>query len=167
MARRQRPLYEFVDPDQLEADDVQPQPQESSASAAQRSRLPGRIAAGIALLGGVALFAVGVLQLGSPLSSAGRAHNPRATRSVARSVLPAAPTRRHGSAAVRRRARREPPAHPASSRRPADPLVVTSTAMTHGGSSPVSQRAPHSLMARTPARVPAGSTAASEFGFER
>jgi hypothetical protein len=149
MARRQRPLYEFVEPDQLEADDVTLQPEEPRPSSRTRSNVPARVGAGIALLAGVALFAVGVAQLGSPLRSSGRAANPSAARSVARSVLPAAPRRGRDAATLRRRAQRHPAAKASvGHRRAAGPAGFSSRTVAHPRSALAVLRAARPVTAR-------------------
>src|SRR3954451_1945206 len=106
MARRQRTLYEFVDPDELATGEIASETREASAGAEPRRITAGRVAAALALLVGVVLFAVGVWKLRSPLNSVAHGGAPSAVRTDQRSVMPGADALRARPSSHGRHARR-------------------------------------------------------------
>src|SRR3954447_1143494 len=166
MARRPRTLYEFVDPDELVADDPSATEATPSTTALPRRNRGGRIAACLALLTGTALFAVGVWQLRSPLRSAEPGRTAGFAHTVPGSVLPAARVRRARSHRARRRA-------PASRRSqgphltPQPRRVATEKAATAVRIAPVSVPGAVGVTPPPTYRPPVASRATTEFGFGR
>jgi hypothetical protein len=166
MARRQRTLYEFVDPDELAREEVVSETDGPSANARQRRNAGGRVVAGLALLAGLALFVVGVLELRSPLTSVADGDAPSATRTVQRSVLPVSHARRPRSRRAHRRARTERLAR-SRVRAQRVPRPEHPAPMHRAPVQPVAPR--HWSVPRvtpTQTRMAPASRGASEFGFE-
>jgi len=168
MARRQRTLYEFVDPDALAAGEIASETRAPSPSAERRRFAAGRVAAGLALLAGTVLFAAGVWQLRSPLSSVANGDAPSAMGTVQRSLLPGADVRHARPIRRRRRPRRElstqqRPTVQRPSRHQSLAPRRTARIQTPPTSPPVALRA----TSRRLFRAPAASQSAREFGFER
>jgi hypothetical protein len=169
MARRQRTLYEIVDPGELATDEPPAGvrvPPASNETTGTRAR--GRVAAGLALLVGLGLFTFGVWHLRSPQEPDLRARLRSSVNSVQRSVLPARPARHRFAGRSRRRGHDAPPRHInrgphryVRSQRPRV-TVIAGPRPALAVTSPSQPVTPQAAPATHPVRA-----AQLEFGFER